>query len=317
MDDKKPDLAEAIYRYLLTEPCIPVCRLSEKFELREEEIISAINTLIDMGADVSIKKDTVVLNTPLPLLNSHELSDKIKSCGIQAFRYYFSLTSTNNEAGKHLENCIVITDHQNQGRGRRGKTWLTPLAQSIAVSLHYSFNLPIKNLSGLNVVIATAVMKTLDSFSINGFCLKWPNDIMGPEGKVAGILIEASGNSRQSQVTIGVGINWNIRSELLKQVNQKCMNLPTEDINKSEFIVILIKQILNALKDFSCSGLTNFLSVWNQYDNLYLKPVNILQGENTISGIYYGVDESGLLRVLTDGKIKTYASAEVSLRKVD
>lgn len=109
------------------------------------------------------------------------------------------------------EGTAVLTFHQTAGRGQRGNTWQSEAGKNIALSviLKPGF-LEISKQFYLNIVSSLAVYETLHSFLQEGLKIKWPNDILCREKKVAGILIEnIIRGSKIAYSVIGIGININ------------------------------------------------------------------------------------------------------------
>lgn len=106
----------------------------------------------------------------------------------------------------------VATDHQTAGRGRHGRVWQMPPGAGLAVSVLVRAALPPRNvpLVGFAAAVATA-----DACGAP-FVLKWPNDVLAPDGKkVAGILAEAEWDKdRPAFVVVGIGVNVHAAPDL-------------------------------------------------------------------------------------------------------
>jgi len=128
--------------------------------------------------------------------------------------FYDSLDSTNTTI-KSLpaeDNILVCcAETQTKGRGRFGRTWHSPVGENIYCSVKWPFSKPVLHLSGLSLVIALAVMATLQKLGFHqDIGIKWPNDILWQGKKLAGILIETQG-TRELQVIIGIGMNISLK----------------------------------------------------------------------------------------------------------
>lgn len=111
---------------------------------------------------------------------------------------FVEVVSTNQTALAFPIGSVIIAETQSGGRGRMGRVWCSPpgnLYLSAVVS-DYGPRTPL-----LALVAGVAVAQALASF---GVCLKWPNDVLLHGGKVAGILLEGTGDGR---VIIGIGVN--------------------------------------------------------------------------------------------------------------
>ena len=243
------------------------------------------------------------------LLKAQNINKKIN--------FYTSTESTNLLASQTSSDEIFLADHQSNGRGRRGKTWITPSGQSIALSVSHRFQAPLAELAGLNIAVAVAVIKTFNHFGIEGFFLKWPNDIYGDNGKVGGILIEASGNQVNSRAIVGIGLNWCVDQALQQDISQKHMNIPTKNLDKTNFVAQLIIQLEKTFKEFNNNQLNLLMSIWNQYDKYRNQQVQIIQGDSHTLAKYLNITSKGELLVKIGNETKTISAGEVSMRKVD
>jgi BirA family biotin operon repressor/biotin-[acetyl-CoA-carboxylase] ligase len=127
-----------------------------------------------------------------------------------------SVDSTNNYASslikdtKVFDGTVITTFEQTQGKGQLGNTWQAQAGKNLTLSLIiYPKNLSPLNHYMLSEVTALAVSDLLLVFGVDNY-IKWPNDIMTPEGKICGILIEntIAGDSIAHSI-IGLGLNVN------------------------------------------------------------------------------------------------------------
>jgi BirA family biotin operon repressor/biotin-[acetyl-CoA-carboxylase] ligase len=315
MDNRLKKL-EKFYCLLLENPKTNTSKLIDSLKLTTNKLEKLLGQLQDMGLKIHSNNTVVELKQKLSPINIEVLEGLLKHIN-KPIHYIFSTDSTNQLAKQDANPAIYITDHQSAGRGRQAKQWLTPLGQSIALSINHEFKCALKDLSGLNIVIGVALIKTAQKLGNSHLSLKWPNDVLGTEGKVAGILIEASGNKKQSKATIGIGINWQIRDSLLDSIDQPCMNIDIAQNDRTDFIASLILEIETQLQEFSTNRLKNIQAIWNKFDAYSNKEITIRQGNQSHQAQYIGIDQSGCLKIQTNGTIKTLASGEVSIRKVD
>lgn len=219
---------------------------------------------------------------------------------------------------------ILIANQQTAGIGRHGNHWLSPEDRSICFS--YRFNLPVaaQVLSGYQLSIGLAIVKTMQHFGCqhNRF-LKWPNDLIFENKKFAGILINLTPQTKaqnspekpSTQVTVGIGINWSLTQAQLASVTQPVTNIPlTTKPSRAAFISHLIKIIGNYNALFINQGLEPFLNLWSQHDCLSQRQLKIIQGERIIEGYYHGLNHRGELLLNENGEINSFGSGEVKVR---
>lgn len=120
--------------------------------------------------------------------------------------------STNAEAARRAPQLTVpawiLTHRQTKGRGRRGRPWTDPVGNFAASHVLFPQE-PLSAVALNSFVVAVALFEALQAVApSDGYALKWPNDVLLNGTKIAGILLETSGNGGQVDwLTIGVGVN--------------------------------------------------------------------------------------------------------------
>ena len=117
---------------------------------------------------------------------------------LRELRVHAEIDSTNSHliaraANETIDGVACIAERQTGGRGRRGRTWLTPPGSNIALSLGKSISIPISEVAPLSLVVGLAAVNALARVGVNDVKLKWPNDVLLNGAKVGGILIELAG----------------------------------------------------------------------------------------------------------------------------
>ncbi|MCF6299603.1 MAG: biotin--[acetyl-CoA-carboxylase] ligase [Proteobacteria bacterium] len=277
------------------------------------DLLAAIGTLESMGCAIYINQaGHYYLPKQYDLIN---LDAIIQQTGNLAIDYLFSTESTNKTVKK---NRSLLADYQSNGKGRREKQWITPLGQSICLSKNFSFNGSPSDLCGYNIVVAVAIVNALKQLKLDsGISLKWPNDIYLHDAKIGGILIEISAMSPdRCQLTVGIGINWQINTETLEKLEQKASNLKpiNSTINRTELII----EILNSLDLhnllFEKQGLKLFQQIWHQHDYFAGKQIQVFGNKTIKTGKYLGINLQGALLLEHKQQIASITSGEVSVR---
>ena len=317
MDNQTHQDLEIVYNYLHRQSTLNIDEMSVDLLLSQTRLTALFSELNNMGLAISCDSNGLSLRTSSDKIDAEFIKLQIQKTCNKTLIYNFISESTNQLAQNNQQDSIYICDYQSQGRGRLAKKWVTPLGQSIAISISHRFDFGLKKLTGLNIAVGVAIIQTLKQCGGKDMGLKWPNDIISPTGKVAGILIEASGNLKSCRAIIGIGINWNIRQELLNNIDQPCRNAEISKTSRSQFIIHLIGNLEKALTEFSTNQLANIQSTWQQHDVYLDKNINVLQGKKTIPAVYKGINQLGLLRVKINNELTTVASGEVSIRLRD
>jgi BirA family transcriptional regulator, biotin operon repressor / biotin---[acetyl-CoA-carboxylase] ligase len=216
---------------------------------------------------------------------------------------------------------IFLAEQQLAGRGRRGRTWASPYASNIYLSIHQRFDRHLASLSGLSLLVGLAITKTLRSLQFSNIFVKWPNDIVADEKKCGGILIEVQGDAQGPvTATIGIGINVRMPRSAGDAIDQAWTDLqqlsPGRAIARNALVAALLNHLLPALQHFEKNGASDYLLQWPQYDALLNRAVRVIDGNQEHHGIAVGVTDHGALRLLQNGIEKQYHSGEVSVRTI-
>jgi len=149
--------------------------------------------------------------------SGYSLSGELCSIGNQII-HLKSVTSTNDyawnlalEGAKH--GLAVVAEQQTGGRGRLGRSWLSPPGMNLAFSLVLRPALPPQDIPPLSLVAAVALFSSL-SAEASCLSIKWPNDLYSGDRKLAGILSEMKLCDRGTDfVIVGIGVNVNTMAE--------------------------------------------------------------------------------------------------------
>lgn len=207
--------------------------------------------------------------------------------------------------------AVFVADAQSAGRGRRGRVWQTDPAGSLAVTVLRRFALPPMRLAPLGPAVGVAVARALCGLGATGIGLKWPNDLVVEDAKLAGLLIEARGES----VAIGIGVNLALSD--VPGVAQAWTDLRragVADVSRLRVLGALLRALLPALAEFEREGFAAFVDDWARFDALAGRPVRVMAGERVEEGIALGIDAGGGLRVRHPDGERVHHAGEVSVR---
>tara|TARA_R110001592_G_C13182547_1_gene751101 strand:+ start:4320 stop:5279 length:960 start_codon:yes stop_codon:yes gene_type:complete len=224
------------------------------------------------------------------------------------------LSSTAKAIG--LGECrVCLAENQTAGRGRRGRVWVSPFAKNISFSIGFLLGGGVEALSGLSLVVGIAVAKALEDLGLEGVCLKWPNDVFVGEKKIAGILLELSGEATTHwKVVCGVGLNVHMSESDGVNIDQAWCSIDEQvQVSRNVVVARLLERLLETLELFKEQGFNAFLAEWARLDMLNGKMVVVLPNE--IEGKVIGVNLQGAL-IIKHGKTEYVINAgEVSVRK--
>ena len=135
---------------------------------------------------------------------------------------------------------VAVADHQTAGRGRLGREWVSPPGASLLVSVLWRPDLPPERLHLLTLSLALAAAETCQRLAGFRPGLKWPNDLVLGDAKLAGILAEAD----LPAVVVGIGLNLNWPPELLGDLEAAAVNqVVGHDVDRDAFLEVLLEEL--------------------------------------------------------------------------
>lgn len=164
------------------------------------------------------------------------------------------ITSTNDRARALLadpegDGLVVVADLQTAGRGRRGRSWLSPPGLNLMLSVGLRPHLAAERAWWLGAAASLAVRTAASAMAPLG--VKWPNDLVSDQGlKVAGLLVEtAADGDRLVEAVVGIGINVNWRrTEMPPEIAERGTSL-SDLVGEEVDRVLLLAALLDALDD--------------------------------------------------------------------
>jgi BirA family biotin operon repressor/biotin-[acetyl-CoA-carboxylase] ligase len=222
------------------------------------------------------------------------------------------------ERARHddINGHVCLAERQTAGRGRRGRSWLSPAGRNIALSLGRRFSTPGEALHSLSLVVGVAVADAVSGFDVPDVRLKWPNDILLGQGKLGGILIELVEVGEQPTVVIGVGLNVGSGAQIQGQLDQPIADLldANPKVSRNALAAALINSIVDYCREFERTGFGAIRDTWLGLHAYQDCDVDILIGNRTVRGTVRGVTDTGELELESAGRLLTFNSGEVSLR---
>ena len=219
-----------------------------------------------------------------------------------------------------LHGRVCLAEYQSDGRGRQGRPWFASGYQNLTLSMAWRIEQGSAELSAVSLVAGLAVCDCLEDIGLSGVCLKWPNDVMSPIGKLAGILIETKSTGLgYLHVVIGIGINIHNASAVKVRVEQPVADLGTmmgSNVDRTLLSAKLLSRLSSALEKMNRSGFSaDCVQEWNKRDAYMGRAVIGTIGDEKIQGQGLGVDDSGAYQVRDNhGRTHRLISGEVLLR---
>ncbi len=300
--------------------------LGRELGLSRGAVWKQIQRLRDLGVEChSVKGKGYCLAAPLELLQPQSILASVDECArnlLPDIEIHQEIHSTNRHLMERLGalQCghVCLAERQTAGRGRRGRPWVSPFGRNIYLSLYWQYSLSPPELSGLALAVGVAVAEALHTLGVEGAALKWPNDVLWRQRKLAGILLEMSGEAAGPyHVVVGIGLNVRMGAGPADEIDQPWSDITSalgREVSRNQVAGILIGALLQTLERYQREGFQPFRQAWQRYDAYIGQEVSLQSPGETVSGVMRGVDASGALLLETANGLHTFHSGEVSLR---
>lgn len=266
---------------------------------------------------------------PIELLSLEAIEKEISHSRrqlVENIQILESVSSTSRHLSEKIDtfdgqSTVCFAEHQSAGRGRRGRSWVSPYGANVYLSLYWQFDLPMASLNGLSLVAGVAAAQAVARMGIPGVALKWPNDIHIEERKLGGILVEVFGQTAGPvSAIIGIGINVDMPADYGRDIDQEWIDirraLSGRQPERNRLAGLLIDELIGALVLFTEKGWIAFESSWQERDLYRGREVEIHTSKGVERGTYTGVNSSGGLMLKQRGSVRVFHAGDVSLRSV-
>ncbi|XID94346.1 biotin--[acetyl-CoA-carboxylase] ligase [Paenibacillaceae bacterium WGS1546] len=236
-------------------------------------------------------------------------------------------TSTQDELKKLAEEgaeegTLVIAESQTNGRGRMGRSWVSPGGKGVWMSLLLRPPIPLQLTPQLTllaaVALSRAIARQMPELQIG---IKWPNDLLVEGKKISGILLEsAAEDERLKYVIAGLAISANLDpDDFPPEVREKAVSLKTASgrpVDRAELVVAALAEFERLYELYLEQGFAPIRSLWEARSVTLGVRTELRTPQETIVGVPRSLDETGGLRVeLSDGSVRTIYSGEVADRR--
>ena len=212
--------------------------------------------------------------------------------------------------------ALCVAHFQTKGRGRQGRSWVNRQGECLMFSLGWAFDKPQYELGSLALVAALACRRALADIGLD-VNIKWPNDLVVANDKLAGILIETARVENKTVAVIGIGINFVLPKEVENATSIQALfqTASKQGVSVKTLLNAVLAQLDVLLNEYAQNGFASCVGEYNAANRDTDRPVLLLQeGRVVHEGVVKGVDAQGALRLLTDNGEKTIVSGEISLR---
>ena len=302
--------------------------LCNRFGVSRTAVWKAINQLKEAGYEIEAQQNKGYRLMAAPdLMTEAEIKSLMHTDWVAKEVLYFdTIDSTNTKAQELAEKgypsgTLVVADKQESGKGRRGRSWVSPSGTGIFMTLMIKPDINPNNASMLTLVAALAVAKAITSVTGEKAMIKWPNDIVVNSKKVCGILTEMNAQFDYiNHIVVGIGINVHNES-FPEEISQMASSLMIEAGGKRFHRAQIIAETMLYFEQYYDTFLkTQDLSALvREYDELLVnrnKSVRVLDPKEPFDGKAMGITPKGELIVDTWESRKLVSSGEVSVRGI-
>jgi BirA family biotin operon repressor/biotin-[acetyl-CoA-carboxylase] ligase len=238
--------------------------------------------------------------------------------------FFPTIDSTNTYAARlaregATEGTAVIADEQTGGKGRLGRSWVSPPGVNLYLSLILRPPVSTTLVPQINLLAAVAVAHAIRDVSSLSPAIKWPNDVLLQGKKVCGILAEMqteTGTLRS--VVLGIGVNVNAPlSAFPPELHDKASSLfltGGQFIDRAVFTAALLTHLEKLYVLWLERGFLAVRPAWEHYAaGLIGQQITVAAPEGTITGVALGLDNDGALLLQDEGTIRCILAGDVTV----
>jgi len=266
------------------------------------------------------------LTKPWELLDADRICDAMDPGGLALLGkldVQLQIDSTNAHLRRSLDTgnpkgSACLSETQSAGRGRHGRTWVSPPGGNIYLSVAWHYPATVHDLSGLSLALGVAAAHAIADIGATDIGLKWPNDLVWNDQKLGGILVELRSNrQRGHQVIAGIGINTRLAMNQAAAIDQPWTDLTRilgHPPPRNRLAGRLLQRFLDTL-----SGFDGAKAEWQQEfarrDALASRAVTLTRPDGSVlHGIARGIDAHGALKMETAQGISHHPVGEASAK---
>lgn len=304
-------------------------KISDEFNMTRAGIWKYINMLKEDGYNIeSISRKGYRLISSPDILNYEEIEEYLDTDFMGRNIHYFDSIDSTNKKAKEMalgekEGTVLVAEEQIGGKGRLGRTWISPKGKGIWMSIILKPKVDPMKVAKITLLGAAAVTKALNNLNIRSQ-IKWPNDILIDGKKICGILTEMNCELNMiNYVVMGIGINVNLdANEIPEDLRGKATSVKIsegKEINRKE----LLANILNEFEELYLSfrdkdDLSYAIDICRKNSALIGKEIRVIKGEEIKLGKALDINEEGQLVVeFENGVVENVYSGEVSVRGLE
>lgn len=303
--------------------------LAQRLGVSRAAIWARIEELRQLGYEIAASPHDGYRLMGVPdVLHADDLLSRLEPHAIigRDIRVFQETTSTNDVVERFArdgvrEGVVVFAETQTKGRGRLGRTWVSPLGKGLWFSVLLRPNICPQETTRLTVAAATALSRAIAAVTGLQPEIKWPNDLLLRRRKFAGILTELRAElDSVKYVILGVGVDVNLgANEFPPELRSVATSLRIEsgrEVRRADLAAAMLHE-LNLDYARICRG--QFESVaeeWGRRCTTLGHTIGIKAGERTIYGRAESLDSDGALLLRTEhGHLERVMGGDLTVEK--
>ena len=220
-----------------------------------------------------------------------------------------------HSAGEDIDGAVLIAEHQSAGRGRNGRAWSTPPRSQIALSVGIAArDVPTTAWGWVPLLTGVAVVEAIRATTGVDANLKWPNDVLVGEGKLAGILAEVA--APDPVIVVGLGLNVTLTADEAPDPRAtSLLILGSTMLDRSALLGAVLAELTVRIDRWRSAGgpdATLVADYRRRSVTLGTRVRALLPGDREIIGIATDLDESGQLSIDTGAQTVTVSAGDIT-----
>lgn len=210
---------------------------------------------------------------------------------------------------------VISSDEQTHGHGRDQRAWFSPNSKNIYASFCFFLPKDTKDLINISQLLSISACKIVESEGLK-VVLKWPNDLLISNQKLAGVISEFLLINNEFCVIAGIGMNVNMEDPEIKMLSNRATSLKKElkrNIDQKDLFLNLQKEFAKDLDAFKQKGFSIFFEIYYEHIKPFLgKPIFFHERNQMREGIFHSLNPDGSLNLfLPSGKIQKFYAGEI------
>ena len=302
--------------------------ISRRLKVSRTAVWKRMKRLKTLGYEIeaSTRSGYRLIQSP-DLLTPSEIRPFLKTKWMgKTIHHFHTLDSTNSKAYQLAldgaeEGEVVISESQEKGRGRLGRQWFSPPFLNLYLSVILRPKIPPHQASLITLMAAVATADAIQKFSGLLPLIKWPNDILLRDRKIAGLLNEIhSEMDRIHFVILGIGVNLNLDERMFsKEVRAVATSLKIEmgqTISRKAFLQSLLLELEKWYTIFMKEGSALILEAWRDRAHIKGRRVKVTSFGKALTGVAVDIDSDGALILETaGGKRERVVAGDIAYKK--